>query len=133
MSDEKITLKSIIKTEAQLKEMGYGISNNIIEHVDISVIGHFNNIVCFTIMCSNIYPMYGYHNTANIGYIIHSFIELFDLTKEDGLYFSKIKDIPCRLVFDNDKCSWGSKCIGFGHFMNDKFVLTDDFAKIDSY
>lgn len=127
------TLESIIKTEDSIKKLGYGISNNIITCVDINTVGHFDNSVCFEIMCSNVYPMAMYHNTSNIGYLIRSFIELFDLTEEDGMRLSKIKNIPCRLVFDdpNPNCTWGSKCIGFGHFMDDKFVLTDDFAKID--
>lgn len=125
------TLESIIKTEDRIKKLGYGISNNIITCVDINTVGHFDNSVCFEIMCSNVYPMAMYHNTSNIGYLIRSFIELFDLTEEDGMRLSKIKNIPCRLVFDDPNCTWGSKCIGFGHFMDDKFVLTDDFAKID--
>lgn len=125
------TLESIIKTEDRIKKLGYGISNNIIICVDINAVGHFGNNVCFEIMCSNVYPMAMYNNTSNIGYLIRSFIELFDLTEEDGMRLSKIKNIPCRLVFDDPNCTWGSKCIGFGHFMDDKFVLTDDFAKID--
>lgn len=132
MPKENITLKSIVKTEAELKEMGYGVQNNIIEYVDINTIGHFGNSACLEIMCSNICAMHGYNNTGNIGYLIRSFIELFDLTEEDGLYFSEIKNIPCRLVFNDTNCTFGSKCIGFGHFMDDKFVLTDEFAKIDN-
>ena len=132
MPEENITLKSIIKTEAELKELGYGVQNNIIERVDINTISHFGNSACLEIMCSNICAMHGYNSTGNIGYLIRSFIELFDLIEEDGVYFSDIKNIPCRLVYDNPNLSWGSKCIGFGHFMKDKFVLTDEFAKIDN-
>lgn len=127
------TLESIIKTEDEIKKLGYGISNNIITCVDINTVGHFDNSVCFEIMCSNVYPMAMYHNTSNIGHLIRSFIELFDLTEEDGMRLSKIKNIPCRLVFDDPYCTFGSKCVGFGHFMDDKFVLTNDFAKIDCF
>lgn len=49
---------------------------------------------------------------------------------EDGVRLTSLKSIPCRLVF-NGESGWGSRCIGFGHFMKDKFVLTADFAKID--
>lgn len=132
MPEENITLKSIIKTEAELKKLGYGVQNNIIERVDINTIYHFGNSACLEIMCSNVCPMRGYNNTGNIGYLIRSFIELFDLTEEDGLRFSKIKNIPCRLVYNDQNPSWGSKCIGFGHFMKDEFVLTDDFAMINA-
>ena len=45
-------------------------------------------------------------------------------------------NIPCRLIFESifepkDERIWGSRCIGFGHFMKDKFVFTDDFAKVN--
>lgn len=130
MSEEKITLKSIIKTESELREMGYGINNNIIKYIDVNTIGHFGNSTCFEIMCDNICPMGGYNNTGNIGFLIRAFIELFGITEEDGLRLSKIRNIPCRLIFNQSDCEWGSRCIGFGHFMKDKFVLTEDFAKI---
>ena len=55
---------------------------------------------------------------------LKAFIEMFELSREDGVYLTDIKNIPCRLVFDGDKC------VGFGHFMKDKFVLTEEFAKI---
>lgn len=121
-------LKEIIKTQKQLEEMGYKIKNNIIENVDINTIAHFGNITCFEIGCANICPMSAYNNISNLGYIIRAFIELFDLFEEDGLYLTKIKNLPCRIVLEN---GWGSKCVGFGHFMKDKFVLTEEFAKIN--
>lgn len=68
--------------------------------------------------------MSSYNNTGNLGYILKAFIEMFELSREDGVYLTDIKNIPCRLVFDGDKC------VGFGHFMKDKFVLTEGFAKI---
>lgn len=123
----EITLKSIIKTEKEIKKLGYYIENNIIERVDVNIIAHFANTVCFEIRCLNCYPMSCHHNTSNLGNIVKSFIELFDLSEEDGIHLLKIKNIPCRLIFDNPNFG---KCVGFGHFMKDKFVLTDDFARI---
>lgn len=120
-------LKDIIKTEQEIKETGHAIENNIIEKVDVNTIAHFGNTTCFEILCSNVCAMSLYHNTPNLGYIIKAFIEFFDLSEEDGIRLSEIKNIPCRIICDG----WGSKCLGFGHFMKDKFVLTEDFAKIN--
>ena len=123
-------LQDIIKTEKQIKEIGHSIENNIIEKVDINTIAHFGNVTCFEILCSNVCAMSGYNNIKNLGYIIKAFIELFDLSREDGLRLTEIKNIPCRLIFEGSG-GWGSRCIGFGHFMKDKFVLTEDFAKVN--
>ena len=115
-------LEDIIKTQKQIEEMGY-------KDVNINTIAHFGNVTCFEIGCSNVYPMSSYNNISNLGYILRAFVELFDLSEEDGLRLTEIKSIPCRLVFQD---GWGSKCIGFGHFMKDKFVLTEEFAKINN-
>ncbi len=123
-------LNEIIKTEEQIKKMGYSISNNIIEKVSIKIIAHFGNCCCFEIQCKNIFPMSNYNNTQNLGYIVKAFIEFFGLSKEDGRTLENIKNIPCRLVFTGEG-TWGDRCIGFGHFMEDKFILAEEFAKID--
>ena len=117
-------LKDIIKTQKDIEEIGYKIENNFIEDVNINTIAYFGNVTCFVIRCSNVSPMSSYNNTGNLGYILKAFIEMFELSIEDGVYLTDIKNIPCRLVFDGDKC------VGFGHFMKDKFVLTEEFAKI---
>lgn len=122
--------EDIIKTKEQIKEMGHLIENNMIEYVDVNTIAHFGNVTCFEIVCSNICAMSSYNNLRSLGFIIKAFIELLDLSEEDGLRLSKIKNIPCRLIFEGQG-GWGSKCIGFGHFMKDKFVFVDDFAKIN--
>lgn len=122
--------EDIIKTKEQIKEMGHSIENNMIEYVDVNTIAHFGNVTCFEIVCSNICAMSSYNNLRSLGFIIKAFIELLDLSEEDGLRLSKIKNIPCRLIFEGQG-GWGSKCIGFGHFMKDKFVFVDDFAKIN--
>lgn len=122
-------LKDIIKTRKQIEEMGYKIENNYIDHVDINVAAHFGNLTRFEITCKNVRPMSGYNNIGNLGYIIRAFIELLNLSEENGLHLAEIENVPCRLVYDD---TWGrNKCIGFGHFMEDKFVLVDEFAKID--
>ena len=121
-------LKEIIKTKAQIEEMGYTIENNLIENVNINTIAHFGNLTCFEITCSNVCPMGGYNNISNLGYVLRAFIELFDLYKEDGLHLTEITSLPCRLVLEDGPFS---RCIGFGHFTKDKFVLTKDFARVN--
>ena len=120
-------LEEIIKTKSQLEEMGYKIENNIIESVDVNTVAHFGNVTCFEIGCTDVYPMSLYNNISNLGYIIRAFIEIFDLSEEDGLRLTKIKKLPCRIILNH----WGNKCVGFGHFMKDEFVLTEEFAKIN--
>ena len=129
--DKKINLKAIIKKEDDIRHLGLGIQNNIIEKIDVNTIAHFGNVTCLEVWCTNICPMATYNNTHNLGFIIKSLIELLEIEQEDGLRLSAIKNIPCRLVFNDDKCSWGSKCIGIGHFMYDKFVLIEDLVKIN--
>ena len=121
-------LEDIIKTEKEIAEMGYRIENNLIESVNVNTIAHFGNVTCFEIMCSNVCPMSAYNNTKSLGYLIKAFIELFDLSREDGLRLNDIRNIPCRIILEG---GWGSKCVGFGHFMKNKFVLTEEFAKIN--
>lgn len=123
-------LNDIIKTQKDIIADGNSIENNIIETVDINVIAHFGNCPYFEITCSNVTPFSGYSNIHNLGFLIRAFYQLFDISDEDGLRINQIKNIPCRLIFEKEG-GWGSKCIGFGHFMKNKFVYSKDFAKID--
>ena len=125
-------LKDVVKTKQEIDDIGYDIANNIITNVNINTIAHFGNSTCFEIACSDVYPMSCHNNLQNLGYILRAFIEFFELSEEDGLRITQIKNIPCRLIFESKNgCIWGSKCIGFGHFMKDKFVFTEDFARIN--
>ena len=117
-------LENIIKTSEDVLKDGYSIKNNIIKEFDINIIGHFGNCVCLEICCRNVHPMSGYNNTSNIGYILKSLIKLLDIEKEDGLRFSNIKNIPCRIVWK------GNQSIGIGSFMEDKFVYIEDLGKL---
>lgn len=119
-------LKDITKKKDEILSDGHKIENEMIHGADIWVVGHFGNVVCLNVWTGCCALLHDYNNTQNLGIIIKAFVELFDLTEEDGFCFSKIKDIPCRIVSDG----WGSKVLGFGHFMKDKFVYTDDFVKI---
>ena len=121
-----------IKTEQDLKSSGYYIANNMIKSIDIDIITHFGNCSCFEIICADRHLMGTYNNTKSLGFLIKAFIELFDLSQEDGIRLTNIKNVPCRLVF-NDDPDRDAKCIGFGHFMIDKFVLIEDFVKINDF
>lgn len=127
-----MTLKDIIKKKADIDAIGWDIANNIITDVDINTIAHFGNTTCFEIRCKDVCPMGTYNNTQNLGFILKAFIELFELSEEDGLRISEITNIPCRLIFESKNgCIWGSRCIGIGHFMKDKFVFIEDLAKVN--
>lgn len=121
--------EDIIKTEKEIIADGNSIENNIIIGSDISCIGHFGNVVSLNIWTNNCSLFHAHNNTDNIGWQIKALVELFDLTDEDGFLLSKFKNIPCRIIIEGSN-SWGGKVIGFGHFMKDKFVYKDDFAKI---
>jgi hypothetical protein len=119
---------SILKTEDEISKLGFFVGNNVLKSVDINTIAHFGNLTCLELWCEDVSIMSGYNNTQNLGYLIKALIEILDICEEDGLRLSKIKNIPIRIVTDSK--GWGGKCIGFGHFMQDRFVITEDFVKI---
>lgn len=131
--DNKITLNSIIKTKEEVEKLGCCVENNVIDYIDINTIAHFGNVTCLEVVCSNVCPMCTYNNTGNLGYLLRAIIELLDISREDGLRLREIKGIPCRLVFNGTGNTWGSKCIGIGNFMKNKFVLIEDLVKINDF
>ncbi len=127
------TVKDITYSLDEIEKKGYGVENNIIEEIDIKIIGHFGNIPCLTIMCRNICPYGHYNDIARLGFLLKAIVEFFGVDKEDGVNLSKLKDIPCRIVFNgNGKSHWGEKAVGIGHYMKDKFVLFEDFSQLCS-
>ena len=119
-------LNDILVTKSEIEKDGHHIDNEMIRGADISVIGHFGNLVTLNVWTGCCCLIQDRNNTTNLGFLIKALVELFELTDEDGFVFSKMKDIPCRIVSDG----WGTKVIGFGHFMKDRFVYTKDFVKI---
>ena len=119
-------LNDVLVTKSKIEKDGHDIDNEMIRGADISVIGHFGNLVTLNVWTGCCCLIHDRNNTANLGFLIKALVELFELTDEDGFAFDKMKDIPCRIVSDG----LGSKVIGFGHFMKDRFVYTKDFVKI---
>lgn len=115
-------LSDIIRTRAQVEADGYQLDNEMIHGADISVIGHFGNAVSLNVWTGSCCLIHDCNLTQNLGIVIKALVELFDLTDEDGYNFSKFKEIPCRII----SRGWGGKVVGFGHFMRDRFVYTDD-------
>ena len=119
-------LNDIIHTEKEVLAHGYEITNEMIHGADLSVIGHFGNAVSINVWTGCCCLLSDHNNTDSIGHIIKALVELFDLTEEDGYAFKNFKEIPCRIISNG----FGSKVVGFGHFMKNKFVYTDEFMKI---
>ena len=125
------TVNDITKRMRDIKALGYGVENNIIEKIDINIIAHFGNIPCLTIVCENIVP-YGYYNDiARVGFLLKAIVEFFGVAREDGIWLSSLKNIPCRLIFEGDGDNhFGEKAVGIGHYVKDKFILFEDFGKL---
>jgi hypothetical protein len=125
------SVKDITYNLNDIEKKGYGVENNIIKEIDINIIAHFGNIPCLTIMCENIMPYGHYNDIHRLGYLLKAIVEFFGVDREDGIMLSRLKNIPCRIVFDgNDKNHWGDKAVGIGHYMRDKFILFEDFNKL---
>lgn len=121
----KETLDNILFTKNELLKCGFTIENNIIERIDVNCIGHFGNTISFEIICKDCCPYSGYDNSENLGTIVKAFLELFDISEEDGIRLSKIKNIPCRIIINSN-----NRICGFGHFMKDKFVFSNTFSTL---
>lgn len=119
------TYKDIVKRKSDLENMQ--IENNMLEAIEINVIGHVGNLTTLEMFFSNC-CLFSQYNLGNlIGTVLKVIFEVLELTEDNGLRLSKVKNVPVRIVSEN---SWGSKVIGFGHFMKDRFVLVEDVIAI---
>ena len=119
-------LKDVLITKAEVENDGHQIDNEMIRGADISVTGHFGNAVSLNVFTGSCCLLHDCNNTENLGILSKAFVVFFELSDQDGFIFTKIKDLPCRIVSDGPF----SKVIGFGHFMKDRFVYTEDFLRI---
>lgn len=116
------TYKDILKTKEELDISGYTIENAMLEHMDIDIIGHFGNITTFN-MVTNCCCIFSNYNMGSIlSDVIKCVVETLNLSEEDGLHLSKVKNVPIQIVSKG----WGSKVEGFGCFLGDRFVMVDD-------
>ena len=121
-------LEEIMKTKQQIIQDGHQLENEMIRGVSINVSGHFYGTVSIQMWTGCCCLLHDYNNIRNIGYIIHAIGKLLDLDTDDsGFDFCKIKDVPIRIISDGAF----SKVLGFGNFMNDKFVYTEDLRNLD--
>lgn len=124
--------EGLLKTEEEVKAIlnnNCCIENNKINEIRVLVTGHFGNCVSLDLLCENICPIPLYNSTHNIGFILRALIDIFDLSNDDSVDITVLKNIPIRLVFDS-KNSWGSKAVAIGHFMKDRFIIIDELMKI---
>ena len=116
------TYKDIVKTKRAIESKGYFVENNMVTSIDLAVVAHFGNITCLEMFFTNCALFSGYNIGAFLPDVLKAIVEILEIENEDGLRISKIKNVPCRIVTTGN--GFG-KVIGFGHFMNDKFVLAD--------
>ena len=112
-------------TLAELERLGCRVKNEMIEKIDINLLGHFGNIVVLEIRTSGGFVFSGYNMTHCIGTVLQSLYDLFDLSEEDGRRLSEIENIPCRVAIDAQGC-----CVGIGHFIEDKLLLECDLKNL---
>ena len=118
--------KEFIYSQKEIEEKGYIIKNDYLESIRIKVEGHFGNcpsLILFFSQC----VLGGYNNTIKLGKIIHTLYYVLDQIDDDGLYLDELKNVPVRLIFEGDG-NIGSKCVGFGNFMLDRFVFFKDLC-----
>ena len=119
------TYKDIIKRKSDLGNMQ--IENNMIDSIEINVIGHVGNISTLEMFFTNCCLFSQYNLGGYLGDVLKVIVEVLDLTDDDGVRISKIKNIPVRIVSES---GCGSKVVGFGHFMKDRFVLVEDVIEL---
>lgn len=117
------TYKDIVKTEETLKELGYRIENNIIEKIDVNIVGHFGNITTLEVFLKDCCLFSQYNLGGSFPFVVKSIVEILNLTDDNGVRLSKIKNIPVRLVI---KGRGLGEAVGIGNFMNDEFILVKD-------
>lgn len=118
------TYKDIQKSLSDLD--GKYIENNRLKSLDVSITAHFGN----SVTCEMHFEDCCLFAAYNLGYltldVLRAIIECLDLSEEDGLRISSIKNVPVRIVCDY-ACG---KVIGFGHFMKDRFILAEDIIEM---
>ena len=119
-------------TKEQVQERlhnNFRIEDDLLERIDIEIIPHYGWLPCFQLNFSKSSPINPHNNLSNLGYILHVFMQLFDI-REDGERLSKFIDKPVRLVY-NEKAMYTGKCLAVGHPWKDKFIFFEDLMKVN--
>ena len=116
------TYKDIIKSKTELINDGYTIENAMLESIDIDVIKRFGGITTLN-MITNCCVIFGGHNMDVIlSEVIKYIVDTLNLNKNESISITDIKNVPIRIVSHG----LGSKVVGFGDFLFDRFVLVED-------
>ena len=120
------TYKDIIKSKVELENNGYIVENAMLEYMDINIIGHFGNATTFSMVTNCCCIFSNYNIGAILSEVIKCVIEVLNLSEEDGVHLSKLKNIPIQIVSKG----FGSKVEGFGYFLGNRFVLVEDVINL---
>ncbi len=119
------TYKNILKTEKEILKEGFQLKNEMIKSFDINVIGHFGNSVMLEMCLNSGLRLFCNYSVGNcMRYLIDIIFSVLDLTDENGIRISQIRDVPIRIIYHE------SSVVGFGHFLRDKFVYIDDVVAL---
>ena len=118
----------VVKKEELNLDNTTEITNGTIESADISIAGHFGNIVCLSLQISSeggcggcFLPMRAY--TKHIGYVVKAVFETICESTDDIVPFSSLIGKPIRVI------SKGSSYVGIGHFMKDRWLTEENVTK----
>lgn len=124
-----MSIQKIMVTESTVVERisNYQIKEDELKRIDVQVIPHYGWVTCLTLHFNCGSPIQPHNNTRNLGYVLHHFLQLFDI-HEDGAYLSNIANKKVRLVYSYD-APFGGQCVAIGHPYKDKFIFFEDLMK----
>ena len=118
------TYKDIQKSIADLGDKK--VENNVLKSLEVSITAHFGNTVTCEMLFDNCCLFSTYNLGALTAEILKAVVECLDLSQENGLRISSVKNVPVRTVFDK----LSNRVIGFGHFMRDRFLLAEELLEM---
>lgn len=115
-------IKELYRTEKQISSHGK-IGNAMCKAININFIGHYGNVPQVEMVIENQCVVFNAKGEGQltIGYILQGILELLNLSEEDGIRLSDIRNVPLR-VLRNDR----TIVIAIGHFLEDKWLNVDE-------
>lgn len=125
-----MSIKKLMLTEKEVTERitMYHIKEDELKRIDVEVVPHYGWVVCLTLHFDRGAALTPHNNTRNLGYVLHHFLQLFDI-REDGAYLSSIANKKVRLVYNYDSPFVG-QCVAIGHPYKDRFIFFEDLMKV---